>query len=159
MLKDGVEFKWTEECTAAFNYLKQQCTTQKALLIPKPNFPYKLQTDASKVASGGVLWQDQGHGYRIVAYTAKTFSKSEQNYSSYAREALALIHALKKFRHYLVGEECTIETDQKALETLLTQKNLTPVQIGWVHTMSEFDCVIKYIKGIHNIVSDALSRA
>ncbi len=47
LTKEGVDFVWSPECESAFHYLKGECIKEKALLLPKPNYPYKLRTDAS----------------------------------------------------------------------------------------------------------------
>ena len=57
-----------------------------------------------------------------------------------------------------MGQPCTFQTDQQALQKLLTQPTLNPRQINWVNEFAEFDCLIHYIKGINNVVADALSR-
>ncbi len=158
LLKKDTPFSWTPTHHKAFTHLQTAATTAPVLTLPIPNHPYTLQTDASLVASGAVLLQDQGAGKKVVGYASKTFSSREQSYSAYDREALALIHALRKFRCYLVGQPCTFQTDQQDLQKLLTQPTLNPRQINWVNEFAEFDCLIHYIKGINNVVADALSR-
>ena len=49
-------------------------------------------------------------------------TKSEQNYSVIQRECLALVHALKQFRHYLLGRPFKILTDHAPLQWLSAQK-------------------------------------
>jgi len=61
--------------------------------------PFILQTDASATGLGAVLEQD-GH---VVAYVSHTLTKSEQNYSVIQKECLAVVYAMKQFRHYLLG--------------------------------------------------------
>jgi len=60
---------------------------------------FSLQTDASSVGLGAVLEQD-GH---VIAYASRSLTASERQYSVIQRECLAVVFALKQFRHYLLG--------------------------------------------------------
>ena len=85
-----------------------------------PNLPLKLTTDASQTASGGVLSHIYADGSeRPIAFTSRTFTSAERNYSNIERESLAVIHGVKKFYDYLYGRSFTICSDHKPLEKLL----------------------------------------
>ena len=60
-----------------------------------------LCTDASDMAIGVVLIQEG----RVIAYESKKFNNIELNYSIHETELLAIIHALKVWHHYLLGNE------------------------------------------------------
>ena len=60
---------------------------------------FHLQTDGSTRGIGAVLEQD-GH---VIAYASRVLSSAERNYSVIQRECLAVVYALKQFRHYLLG--------------------------------------------------------
>ena len=60
---------------------------------------FELQTDASAVGLGAVLEQD-GH---VVAYESRSLTHAERQYSVIERECLAVLYAVKQFRHYLLG--------------------------------------------------------
>lgn len=81
----------------------------EALVLGLPYFsqPFILETDASGIGVGAVLGQ-QGHP---IAYFSKTLSPIMQKQSTYKRELLAIIEALAKFRHYLLGNKFIIRTD------------------------------------------------
>ncbi|KAL0325108.1 UNVERIFIED_CONTAM: Retrovirus-related Pol polyprotein from transposon gypsy [Sesamum radiatum] len=71
---------------------------------------------------------------------------------------LAIVHALKIWRHYLYGEKFQIFTDHKSLKYITTQKELNLRQRRWIELLKDYDCTIDYQPGKANIVADALSR-
>ena len=73
-------------------------------------------------------------------------------------ELAAVIHALKMWRHHLIGRKFILMTDNKGLKYLLDQLNLNARQARWLAFLSEYDFEIQHIKGKANKVVDALSR-
>jgi hypothetical protein len=71
---------------------------------------------------------------------------------------LALVHALLKWKHLLIGAKFTVHTDQQALKYLLTAPVRTSRQERWLVEIMRFMPDIKYVKGTDNVVEDALSR-
>jgi hypothetical protein len=71
---------------------------------------------------------------------------------------LEIMHALTKFREYLVGNTFVVKTDYNSLKYFLEQKDLSECQKKWVTKVHAFDFDIEYVKGKKNIVADALSR-
>jgi hypothetical protein len=71
---------------------------------------------------------------------------------------MAIMHALTKFRQYLVGSKFVVKTDHNSLKYFLEQKDLSERQQKWVTKVHAFDFDIEYVKGKKNIVADALSR-
>ena len=82
----------------------------------------------------------------------------EQNYPTHDLELVAVVFALKIWRHYLYGEKCRIYTDHKSLKYLLTQKELNLRQRRWLDLFKDYDCIIDYHPGKANVVANALSR-
>ena len=75
---------------------------------------------------GALLTQDQGQGFQPVAYESRKLSPAECNYPVYERELLAILHALRAFRHYIEGRHVHIYTDHAALVHFETQPQLSP---------------------------------
>ena len=46
----GNPFVWSTQCESSFNELKQRLTTAPILILPKPNEPFVVYCDASKLA-------------------------------------------------------------------------------------------------------------
>jgi hypothetical protein len=59
-----------------------------------------------------------------VAYASLQLKPHEQNYPTHDLEFAAVVHALKIWRHYLIGNKCEIYTDHKSLKYIFTQPDL-----------------------------------
>lgn len=79
-------------------------------------------------------------------------------YSTYDKEMLAIMHALSKFRQYLVGRKFIVRTDHNSLKYFLGQKDLNERQQKWVSKIPAYDFDIEYVNGKNNLATDALSR-
>jgi Integrase zinc binding domain/RNase H-like domain found in reverse transcriptase len=71
---------------------------------------------------------------------------------------LAIIDFLKKWEPILTGARFDVLTDHAPLMHWKTQRELSPRQIRWNETLSQFDTDIQYIPGVTNTAADALSR-
>ena len=71
---------------------------------------------------------------------------------------LAILHALDKFRKYLVGEKIVVRIYHNSLKYFLDQKDLNERQHKWVSKIHAYDFDIEFFKGKNNVVVDALSR-
>ena len=155
-------FQWTPEAQTAFEILKTKLLSAPLLIIPDPTKPYVVTTDSSGFALGAVLSQDHGQGLQPISYMSKKMLAAELNYPIHEKELLAIIVALKTWRHYLHGSQFVIRvlTDHKSIVHLLTQPKLSDRQARWVEFLSEFGntLTIEYQKGTQNVVADALSR-
>jgi hypothetical protein len=79
--------------------------------------------------------------------------------STYDKEALAIIEALKKWKHYFAGSSMIIRTDQQSLNYIHEQKLTEGVQHKLLVKLLGYDHKIEYKKGRENKAADALSRA
>lgn len=82
----------------------------------------------------------------------------ERKYSSYELEVLAIVHALKKFRVYLLGIKFKIVTDCSAFTQTVKKSNLSPRIARWVMLLNEFNYEIEHRPGQRMKHVDALSR-
>ena len=158
LTKKDVPFKWTEEEQEAFETLKRALITAPVLRSPDPELPYTVTTDASDVAVGAVLSQNDGSGDRPVAFTSNTLNETRRRYSTYDKEMFAILEALRVWRPYLAGKPFTIVTDHAPLQYLQSQATLSPRQARWLDRLSEYQFTIVYKPGRLNTVADALSR-
>jgi len=153
------KFIWTDECEIAFQQVKDDISNATLLAHPQREAPLTLTTDASNVAVGAVLHQKQGQHWVPLAFFSKTITPTEQRYSTFDRELLAIALAIKHFRYFLEGRLFTVFTDHKPLTTALTSKaEKSPRQSRQLDFISQFTNDIRYIAGDSNVVADALSR-
>jgi hypothetical protein len=160
LTKDGQRFEWGAKEDAAFQKLKTALSKEPILVLPDPNVPYVVNTDASGFAVGAVLQQDQGHGLQPIAFLSKKMLDAETRYPVHEQELLAVIHALTAWRHYLLGSrfKVIVRTDHKSLQHFKTQPQLSGRQSRWKDVIADFDFDIEYILGKENVVADGLSR-
>jgi hypothetical protein len=153
-----ITFTWSEKEQHAFDTLKHALSNAPLLIIPDPNLPYVVRTDASDYAVGGTLSQDHGKGLQPIAFFSKKLSPAERNYPVHEQEQLAIMTALGAWRPYLHGAPFKVITDHQSLRYLSTQPSLSKRQVRWMEKMAEFDMEIEYQPGKNNVVADALSR-
>ncbi|CAM8878468.1 unnamed protein product [Rhodiola kirilowii] len=147
-------FIWSTEAASAFDSLKLALSTTPVLSLPDFSRPFVVQSDASGVGMGAVLLQDN----QPLAFFSKKFTPTMQHSSTYNGELCAVVSAVLKWRHYLLGARFLIETDHQPLRSILTQSIHTPEQQRWVAKLIGFDFEVRYKPGRLNNVADALSR-
>jgi hypothetical protein len=154
LLAKKVEFKWTQKCQEAFEELKDRLTTAPVLVLPDVHKPFLVYCDASYTGLGCVLMQEG----RVVAYSSRQLKIHERNYPTHDLELVAVVHALKTWRHYLYGQKCDIYTDHKSLKYIFTQSELNMRQQRWLELIKDYELEIHYHLSKANVVADALSR-
>ncbi|EYC04703.1 hypothetical protein Y032_0086g1939 [Ancylostoma ceylanicum] len=121
--------------------------------------PFYIYSDASKVGVGAVLAQKGDDGYiHPVYFTSKRLTKAEENYHITDLEALALMHAFRKFHYFIFEVRTVVRTDHQALASLFKRANVSPRVLRWALEIQRYDISIEYVKGAANSVADALSR-
>jgi hypothetical protein len=88
----------------------------------------------------------------------RKLKEHEKNYATHDLDLAAIVHALRKWRHYLMGRRFELRTDHNGLKYLFDQPTLNARQSRWLEFLCEYDFEIKHIKGKENKVVDALSR-
>ena len=117
-------------------------------------------TDASDIAIGAVLQQYLNDKWCPLAYFSRKLTPTEQKYSTYDRELLAVYCAIRHFRHFLEAREFYVLTDHKPLSYSLNSKpdKHSPRQVRQLDFISQFTSDIRHVTGSDNTVADALSH-
>ena len=82
----------------------------------------------------------------------------EKNYPTHDLELVAIVFALKIWRHYLYGEKFELFSDHKSLKYFFSQKELNMRQRRWMELLNDYDFSLQYHFGKANVVADALSQ-
>ena len=152
---------WGTSQQAAFATLLSHFQNAPVLHLPDTQQPFVVMTDASLLASGGVLMQWDGNGdLHPCAYLSQTFSPAKRNYNIYDRELLAVIHALDHWCHYLQGTPypVTLLTDHKNLMYFHQPQKLSRCQARWMMFLQDFDLHFVHIPGMAMGPANALSH-
>ncbi|KAH9651124.1 hypothetical protein KPL70_026631 [Citrus sinensis] len=152
LTKEG--FHWTSEAESAFTQLKHALTSPSVLRLPDFSQPFVVECDACGVGIGAILSQND----KPIAFFSEALKCSMLALSTYEKEMLAIVKAIRKWRPYLLGKPFIVRTDQKSLKYLMEQRITTPAQTRWLPKILGYDYTIQYKKGSENQGADALSR-
>ena len=100
-------FTWTPAASKAFQLLKDAMSSPLVLALPDFTKPFVVECDAFGLGVGAVLMQNQ----RPIAYHSQALKWKALALSTYEKELLALVVAVKKWRPYLLGRPFVIKTD------------------------------------------------
>lgn len=129
-----------------------------------PVLPVTLTTDASPTCIAAVLSHIINKEDHPIAFTSRSLSNAEQNYSQLDREALAIVFGVNYFHDYLYGRQFTLVTDNQALTRIFHSKTKLPKMtsarlLRYASFLSSFNYNVTFKKGIENQNVDCLSRA
>jgi len=160
LTKKDVKYTWGPEQESAFVRIKEALLSSPILMMPDPEKPYTLETDASGFAIGAVLSQeDSTSELRPIAFLSRKLQPAEINYPVHEQELLAIHTALMKWRHLLAGGPTVkVLTDNHALKFVLSQTSLNRRLARYILDFADFTMSIVYRPGSQNTVADALSR-
>ena len=85
-------------------------------------------------------------------------NKYQESYSVTEKECLAIVWAIDKFRHYLLGSEFTVKTDHCGLCWLMRISDPSGKLCRWAIRLSEYKFNIMYKNGKSHGNVDTLSR-
>jgi hypothetical protein len=154
LLEKEAKFEWSQQCDEAFLTLKKLLTTAPVLAQPDIEEPFDVYYDASSTGIGWVLMQ----GGHVIAYASQQLRHHEEHYPTHDLELLDVVHSLKMWMHYLLGNVVNIYTDRKSLKYLFTQSDLNMRHQQWLELIKDSELEIHYHPGKANVVIDALSH-
>lgn len=158
--KKNQVFKWTPEAQKAMEQLKLKLTSPPVLVHYDQEGELTIRCDASGFGIGAVLMQRSGSPNKngVVAYASRTLSSTERKYATTHRECLAVVFAVKHWRHYVYGRKFKVVTDHHALCWLMASKDPTGQLMRWSLILQEYDFEISYESGKTHKDADCLSR-
>ena len=115
--KKGAKFEWTPKCEENFQRLKELLMEAPMLKIADLEKDCVIWTDACKEGLGGILTQE-GH---VIYYESRKLKEHKKNYATHDLDLAAIIHALKMWRHYLMGRKFELRIDHHGLKYFFDQ--------------------------------------
>ena len=147
----NAKWKWEKEHQEAFDQMKNVISHEVMLAYPDFKKPFTIHTDASHTQLGAVISQDN----KPIAFYSRKLNDAQTRYTTTERELLSIVETFKEFRNILLGHKLIVYTDHK---NLVCKHFNTERVMRWRLILEEYNPELRYIKGEHNIVADALSR-
>lgn len=158
---DKREVAWTPESEIAFVKCKEDLANCAMLAYPVHNAQISLHVDASDKAIGAALHQHIAGQFQPLGFFSKKLTATEQRYSTYDRELLAMYRGVQHFDYMLEGRTSIIYTDHKPLTFAFSQspsKTTSPRRARHLDYISQYTTDIRHVKGAENHTADFLSR-
>ncbi|KAJ8401803.1 hypothetical protein AAFF_G00377740 [Aldrovandia affinis] len=151
---------WSSEMSGSFSATKEALANATMLAHPVPDAPIALTSDASDRGVGAVLEQQIDGVWQPLAFFSRQLRASEQKYSTFDRELLALYLAVRHFRFLLEARPFTAFVDHKPLTFVMAKLSepWSARQQRHLSYVSEFTTDIQHVAGKQNTVADCLSR-
>jgi hypothetical protein len=68
----------------------------------------------------------------FICYESNKLKENERHYATHDLELAAIVHALRKWRHYLMGKMFELRIDHNSLKYLFDQQTLDARQRRWL---------------------------
>jgi hypothetical protein len=148
-----VHWHWDEVHQRAFDNVKATIAQDVVLAYPDYSKVFEIYTDASSKQLGAVITQDN----RPIAFSSQKLSDMQRKYSATEMELLAIVETLKESKGMLWGQNIKVFTNHANLMRDALGLILDRVY-QWRLLLEEYGPKIVYIEGIHNTITDAVSR-
>jgi hypothetical protein len=93
-----------------------------------------------------------------IVYASRLMNITKHNYNTTHREALAMVFALHKLKHYLLGNKLILYVDHMTLVYLVNKPHVLGIIARWLLLFLEYDFTIVYKLGKIHVVAIALSK-
>ena len=158
LLRKTNPFEWTDTQENAFATLKHDMMHSATLTYPDMDKVFLIHTDASDIAVGATLSQEDKYGQlKLVACGSRKLNDAEKNYPPHEQECLAVIDALRRWKYYF-RQPPKVFTDNITLKYLKTMKDPSKRMIRWIAELADYSPIIQHIPGSTNTAADAISR-
>ena len=159
----NVVFEWTDQCSKAFNHLRELLMEYPILRYPDPNQGYILYTDASGIGWLGVLTQEhldeKGKSKNHpICYVSGQFRGSQLNWAALTKGAYAIYMSVRRLSFYVTDVEVTIRSDHLPLKKFLNKQTMNSKVNNWAVELEQFRLHLEWIPGTRNLLADSLSR-
>ena len=162
LTRHDVKFEWTEQCTKAFNHLRELLMEYPILRYLDPAQRYILYTDTSGIGWSGVLTQEHMDKkgkvkHHPICYISGQFWGSQLNWAALTKEAYAIYMAIKRLSFYVMDADVTIRSDHLPLKKFLNKQTMNLKVNNWAVEWEQFRLQLDWIPGSRNLLVDSLS--
>ena len=160
LTKKKAVFIWSSVCEQNFQKIKQLLIEPPVLMMPSAEGKFRLESDTSREACGGALYQMQDGEWRLLGYHSKRLPDAVRNYGVCELELTGLVCNIHGFEHLLKNNYFEVIIDHKAIEYLKKAKHEPTTRriATLLLRLQDYTFDIKYLKGEKLKLSDALSR-
>jgi len=151
LMSKTTKWKWEPQHQKAFAMAKRVIAKETLLAYPNFNEPFQIHSDASHYQLGAVVSQEE----KLIAFYSRKLNPVQTRYTTTERELLSIVETLKEYWNILLGQQIEVFTDHK---NLVYKHFNTERVMRWRLLLEEFGPKLTYVKGVNNIVADALSR-
>ena len=156
-LSHAKSFPLNDAAKESFSLMKKEIASA-ILATPDLGKPFTIETDASDYAIGATLSQSD----QPIAFFSRTLNKSEKGHHSVEKEAYAIVESMRKWKHYLLGSNVTVITDQRSVAFMFDQTNHGKIKndkiARWRIELSAYHFDTVHRPGKFNGSADAFSR-
>ena len=135
-------FEWSEDCTAAFQQLKEYLSRPPIMSSPTADEVLYVYIAVAPHTVSLVLIREDNGLQRPVYYMSKSLHEAEIRYSPVEKAILAVVHASRKLPHYFQAHTVVVLT-QLPLKSILQTADYTGMIALWNTILGAFD--IKYM--------------
>jgi len=156
-----VPFIWTDAHTEALDAVRKTVLKEVHLWAPRHDLPLHLETDGSDDGWGAVLFQIVDGKRRVIKMWSKKWdTEAWRKKPPYHREAKAWMNGMELALPYTMCNQFPLEcyTDHSPLTWVKHTSGKGPVSQFIIDKMSLVDYNMHYIRGVDNVIADALSR-
>jgi len=159
LLQKDVEFQWNEHCDKELDYIKTALLSRPTLQPMDPSKDLILQIDGSSYGVGWVAYQTDDNGVlHVTEYGGQATTVSQNHWHAGDLELLALTMALKSVEWLARFKKVIVYADSARVLHLNSWEAVNNRQRRAILYLSQFSLDIRYVPGVPNLPTDALSR-
>ena len=147
ILKKDVKFQWKESYQDSLDTLKNKMTNAPILVFPEWKKQFHVHVSVSSIMLNMVLSHPgEGSINHPISFASRKLSTTEKSYTMTEREGLAMVYALQKFKHYLLGGHFKMYTIHYALKYFVKNPLLGGKICRWIILFQEFgfEIIVKH---------------
>ena len=142
---------WTEAHQAAFDTIKQRMCEITLNNHFDKSLQLRIRFHALHAGLGCCLEQYKDYEWQPIAFASRFLNSCKQKYSTNELELLGVVWSCEHFRNYLFGSSFTVQTDHRALLSVLKEnranKTCQSRLTRWLDRLLPFEFIIEHIPG------------